>query len=618
MKQLKKLLGIVMSVVMLVTGISISQNNILVVKAKNYGLSNPVVKNKVAKWDKIKFGQYYQDIALQPEQPVKWRILSIDDNNNALVLADVNLDTQPYNSNYVVEKENGETFFDFSCTWESSTIRKWLNNDFYNKAFNKSEKNAIIETEIANDDGGSITRDKIFLLSMSEASNPEYGFQNNYNISDTRKTSNTGYANINMAGKVYSSYPYSKLNEWWLRDTGITMDEKVYVNDDGCIQQFGREAARDDITIRPSMCVNLSDVNITDAGGVDSKGNILESDGVYNNPIFSNGVSTWDCIYFGKYKQNFTVKQDIEWRVLSVNGNQAYIVADKNLDVKAYNDKEGKCTWKNSSLRKWLNNDFCNTAFSNDEKAAIISTEIDEGTTDKVFLLSLDEVTNPDYGFASESYGDKKENATRRVKNTDYTDSKSGWTTEHIELAKELYGEWWLRTLDEDEKSARTVDSSGICDWGCYSVDLDCLCVRPALYINLDSSAWSRAGWVSSDGKTGAPSPMTPEPTQTPMPENVQTQPTMVPAPKPTPTPKLLKLSISAVKCKKGTKKITGKVSVANAGVKIKVGSKAYKKASVTGKKFTLKTSKLKKNTKITIKVTKKGYNNLVKEYKVK
>lgn len=77
-------------------------------------------------------------------------------------------------------------------------------------------------------------------------------------------------------------------------------------------------------------------------------------------------------------------------------------------------------------------------------------------------------------------------------------------------------------------------------------------------------------------------------------------------------------MKLSGVKAKKGAKKITGKVSVKKATVKIKVGKKKYKKAKVSGKNFTLKTSKLKKKTKVTIKVTKSGYKTLTKTYKVK
>ncbi len=77
-------------------------------------------------------------------------------------------------------------------------------------------------------------------------------------------------------------------------------------------------------------------------------------------------------------------------------------------------------------------------------------------------------------------------------------------------------------------------------------------------------------------------------------------------------------MKLSGVKAKKNSTKITGKVSVKKATVKVKVGSKKYKKATVKGKKFTFKTSKLKKGTKVKIKVTKKNYKTVTKTVKVK
>lgn len=77
-------------------------------------------------------------------------------------------------------------------------------------------------------------------------------------------------------------------------------------------------------------------------------------------------------------------------------------------------------------------------------------------------------------------------------------------------------------------------------------------------------------------------------------------------------------MKISKVTAKKGAKTITGTVSEKKATVKIKVGSKAYKKAKVSGKNFTLKVAKLKKGTKVTVKATKKNYKTVTKSVKVK
>ena len=72
------------------------------------------------------------------------------------------LDCQPYNT------ESTEV------TWETCSLRQWLNNDFYNTAFNESERKLIETTTLSNPDnpfggkGGNNTDDKVFCLSMEE------------------------------------------------------------------------------------------------------------------------------------------------------------------------------------------------------------------------------------------------------------------------------------------------------------------------------------------------------------------------------------------------------------------------------------------------------------------
>lgn len=69
--------------------------------------------------------------------------------------------------------------------------------------------------------------------------------------------------------------------------------------------------------------------------------------GLKNPTTDSNGVTTWDCVYFGNYWQEDTngdgianqndEKQPIKWRVLSVDGDDAFLMADQNLDARQYN-----------------------------------------------------------------------------------------------------------------------------------------------------------------------------------------------------------------------------------------------------------------------------------------
>ena len=108
-------------------------------------------------------------------------------------------------------------------------------------------------------------------------------------------------------------------------------------------------------------------------------------------------VTTWDCVYLGHYYQsNNNSKDQIKWRVLSVNGNDAFLLADQCLDCKPYNDTDSGATWSECSLRSWLNSTFYNAAFNSSEKGAIKSStvinNVGENTKDWIYLLSNEEV----------------------------------------------------------------------------------------------------------------------------------------------------------------------------------------------------------------------------------
>ena len=87
-----------------------------------------------------------------------------------------------------------------------------------------------------------------------------------------------------------------------------------------------------------------------------------------NPTIDSNGISTWDCVWFGNYWQDDTngdgvadkndEKTPIKWRVLSVDGDDAFLLADRNLDNRAYNDSlsfKKNIYWETCTVRSWLN-----------------------------------------------------------------------------------------------------------------------------------------------------------------------------------------------------------------------------------------------------------------------
>lgn len=290
-----------------------------------------------------------------------------------------------------------------------------------------------------------------------------------------------------------------------------------------------------------------------------------------NNPrADSEGVTTWDCIWFGNYWQEDTngdgkadkkdEKTPIKWRVLSVDGNDVFLVADKNLDYQRYSDADTDITWETCTMRSWLNgygaeknkdekdykdNNFFNNAFSVNEQSAIritnvtnsdnpkYGTEGGNDTADKVYLLSVDEVTNPEYGFAS-SY---ERNNARRAVNTAYTAGGGEFGGEfggEYMSAAGTAGDWWLRSVGIDRGLASFVRGNGYVNIdGNYVIYDYTYAVRPALHLSLlSNSGWTYAGSVTSEGReieTAIPTPdiaVSPPPTGEPNNTTENTKPT--------------------------------------------------------------------------------------------
>ena len=112
--------------------------------------------------DTFRFGQYPQG-ANGKVQPIEWRVLTVE-NGRALVISEKLLDCVKYNEGYT------------DVTWETCTLRKWMNGEFLNKAFSSSEQSKIATVTNQNPDnpeygtqGGNATQDRIFALSIEEA-----------------------------------------------------------------------------------------------------------------------------------------------------------------------------------------------------------------------------------------------------------------------------------------------------------------------------------------------------------------------------------------------------------------------------------------------------------------
>jgi len=64
--------------------------------------------------------------------PIKWKILDAEEDKTLLISRQI-LDYKPFNESTVAD----------ATDWEYSSIRYWLNNDFFNSVFSSDEQNAI-------------------------------------------------------------------------------------------------------------------------------------------------------------------------------------------------------------------------------------------------------------------------------------------------------------------------------------------------------------------------------------------------------------------------------------------------------------------------------------------
>ena len=493
---------------------------------KTNEVGNPIVKDGVTTWDCIYFGNYWQNDTNgdgkadqnDKKEQIKWRVLSVN-GNDVFLLADQNLDVQSYHGPYPDNEE-----FE-NVTWATCSLRTWLNDTFINTAFTSTEQVAIKNTTVINEDnpykdteGGENTTDKVYLLSIEEASNIAYGFNGEFRTAnETREAKNTAYVK-ECGAWTSTSKEYEGNGYWWLRSPGNYSTYASYVYSSGNGISGGSFIYSDTRAVRPVLHLNLSASNSWSYAGKviskvseDSSQPTMKPTGIAN-PTINDGVTTWDCVWFGNYWQKDTngdrkanqndKKEPIKWRVLSVDGKDAFLMADQNLDSKPYNEKHEAVTWENCSLRTWLNSTFLNTAFTSAEQTAIkdtmvvnddnpeYGTEGGENTMDKVYLLSITEASNIAYGF------DRKfdiSSETRRAANTAYVEDKGYGAAGETDW-------WYLRSPSDWRVGASIVDDTGCgyYDSVDFAVDFT-FPVRPVLHLDLSNSAlWSYAGEVKA------------------------------------------------------------------------------------------------------------------------
>ena len=483
--------------------------------------------------DVVEFGYYEQDgNSSNGKEEIQWRVLKVE-NNKVLVISDVCLASKKIHPE------------DVSVTWETSSIREWLNGEFLG-TFTDKEKEIIVNsyvknsTYVGNSSSGNDTYDRIFLLSVDEA--------RSYFSSNQDRV-----ASFSAQASAGNSYLY-----WWLRTKGTGYLASTFVKDNGEINTKGVAYWGYTYGIRPAMWIDISgepiDVNseYNRAVSLMNNGQYLEAIAVFQSieaykncddkinecnyqyaigllssgnldtayDIFSKlsnykdsstkadeiliskvkaslkNIKVGDYIKFGKYEQDNNTsngQEDIDWLVLEVKNGKALLISKYVLDSKQYNSSCVNVTWETCSLRQWLNDSFLTTAFSTTEKAMIptitvsahpnpdYSTNAGNATQDKVFVLSAVE--------AAKYFSTDK---ARTCTATKYAKAQGAPDTQNGNSG------WKLRTPGDSQSDVARVLTDGRIDYAGYYVDNTYGTVRPAIWIDISDNTDKEVQYLSA------------------------------------------------------------------------------------------------------------------------
>ena len=201
---------------------------------------NTALLKDTAVGDYIVFGSYEQDNnTANGKEEIEWLVLDRR-GDSVLLVSRYALDCQvfyPYMSN---------------ITWDTSSIRSWLNSTFLNSAFSASEQNMIELTSVTADRNpkyntypGTSTNDKVFLLSASEV-----GWY--FSTDSAMQCKGTQYC--------YAQGAYVGTNSncwWWLRTPGDRISSAATVSSAGGIHYSGNDVDAIAGAIRPAIWLSL-------------------------------------------------------------------------------------------------------------------------------------------------------------------------------------------------------------------------------------------------------------------------------------------------------------------------------------------------------------------------
>ena len=192
------------------------------------------------------FGSYEQDgDSSNGKEPIEWLVLDRD-GDKALLLSKYALDYQSFMPFYEPVTE--------PYTWESCSLRRWLNGTFLNAAFSADEQQRLLTTTVITspgslhrENGPVTTEDRVFLLSNTEV----YAY---FASEAATAAEYTAYALSENPWPGNAATPGPA--DWWLRTTdGYDHPDGVYA--DGRVGEGAR--AYEGEYVRPAIWITVDE-----------------------------------------------------------------------------------------------------------------------------------------------------------------------------------------------------------------------------------------------------------------------------------------------------------------------------------------------------------------------
>ena len=349
----------------------------------------------------------------------EWKVIDRQDDEVLLLMQHAEKHAETRNGAYNKKLED--------VTWADCSLREWLNGDFLKDGFSSKERDMILSLNYENPDnpeygtdGGEDTEDKVTLLT------PEM-YEKYHGLVD----------NISM--------------NFWLRAPGYTQQQAVFASQRKQVMPYGYAVDSDQLYVVPVIKVkvpaSMNPIRYPEEAAA------AETEFTIADAVPMNNV------LFGIYEWKVIDRQDDELLLLMQH-------AEKYPETRngAYNDTLEDVTWADCSLREWLNGEFFENSFSEEERSMILSekyenpdnaeygTDGGEDTEDKVTLLT------------PEMY--------------DY----------YRELTDNISMNFWLRAPGYSQKEAQFVSHrKQIMPYG-YAVDSDQFYVVPVIKIKVPAS----------------------------------------------------------------------------------------------------------------------------------